>query len=109
MNPSPREITRPARMVDTMAKCIPDEKNNCLLQKNEPRIRLIRANFCVPGVMSRCSAGPLWDDQKRCKFAVKSTVRSSCMYFIESIGGHCDCVEAQRELRSTVKDTEKKS
>jgi hypothetical protein len=24
------------------------------------------------------------------------------MYYIEAIGGHCDCVEAQQELRKSV-------
>jgi hypothetical protein len=52
--------------------------------------------------MSRCSAGALWDDQKKCKYARKSSVRHRCMYYIESIGGHCDCAEAQRELRKSV-------
>lgn len=51
--------------------------------------------------MSRCSAGAVWNDQKKCKYADKSTVRNHCMYFIEAIGGHCDCAEAQRELRNT--------
>ncbi len=92
-----------------MAKCIPDEKNNCLLREDAPEIKLIRANFCVPGVMSRCSAGRVWNDQKRCKYAEKSTVRNRCMHFVEAIGGHCDCVEAQRELRKVARDKEIKS
>ena len=61
------------------------------------------ANYCVAGLMSRCSAGTVWSDQKICKFAEKSTVSNRCMHFIEAIGGHCDCAEAQRELRKTVK------
>jgi len=48
--------------------------------------------------MSHCGAGSFWQEQKKCKFARKSTVSDRCMHFIESIGGHCDCVEAQREL-----------
>ncbi len=92
-----------------MAKRISKEKNNCLMRPDEPEIRLIRANFCVPGVMSRCSAGTVWHDQKRCKYAVKSTVHNRCMYFIEAIGGHCDCVEAQRELRNVADDSQKKA
>ncbi len=100
---------RAARVVNMMAKCIPDEKNNCLLREDAPEIKLIRANFCVPGVMSRCSAGRVWNDQKRCKYAEKSTVRNRCMHFVEAIGGHCDCVEAQRELRKVARDKEIKS
>lgn len=84
-----------------MTKCIPNKKSNCLLHEDKPDLRLVRVNYCVPGVMSRCSAGAVWNDQKRCKYADKSTVRNHCMYFIEAIGGHCDCAEAQRELRNT--------
>ena len=60
-------------------------------------------NYCVSGLMSRCSAGTVWDEQKRCKFSEKSTVRHQCMHYIEAIDGHCDCAEAQRELRNAVK------
>ena len=82
-----------------MRKCLPNEKKNCLLREDKPDLRLVRENYCVPGVMSRCSAGVVWNDQKRCKFADKSTVQNRCMYYIEAIGGHCDCVEAQREIK----------
>jgi len=84
-----------------MAKCIPDEKNSCLLRKDDYEVRLECANYCVAGLMSRCSAGTVWKDQNRCKFAEKSTVSNRCMHYIEAIGGHCDCEEAQRELRCT--------
>lgn len=87
-------------IVGIMTKYISNKKNNCLLREDKPDLKLVRTNFCVPGVMSRCSAGVVWDDQKKCKFAVKSTVHNRCMYFVEAIGGHCDCVEAQRELRN---------
>lgn len=85
-----------------MKKCVPNEKKDYLLHEDKPDLRLVRTNFCVPGVMSRCSAGEIWDDQKKCKYARKSTVRDRCMYFIKEISGHCDCVEAQRELRKSV-------
>ena len=55
-------------------------------------------SYCISGTMSRCSAGLTWQKQKNCKFAKKSTIRERCMHYIESINGHCDCVEAQREL-----------
>ena len=89
-----------------MTKCISNEKNNCLLLDDRPDLRLVRLNYCVPGVMSRCSAGAIWDDQKRCKYARRSSVRDRCMYYIEAIGGHCDCVEAQQELRKSVEKRE---
>jgi hypothetical protein len=86
-----------------MTKCLPDEKRNCLLREETRAVRLGCANFCVTGMMSRCSAGTAWNDQQRCKYAEKSTVRNRCMHFIEAIDGHCDCAEAQRELRNAVK------
>jgi hypothetical protein len=52
--------------------------------------------------MSRCSAGAIWNDQKKCKYARKSSVGDRCMYYVEAIGGHCDCAEAQRDLRKSV-------
>ena len=86
-----------------MTKCLPDENRNCLLREETREVRLDCANFCVAGLMSRCSAGTVWSDQKICKYAEKSTVNNRCMHFIEAIGGHCDCAAAQRELRKTVK------
>ena len=63
-------------------------------------------NYCIPGIMSRCGAGNTWLRQKRCKFAIKSTVNDRCMYFIESIRGHCDCLQAQIESRKEKNHTE---
>lgn len=85
-----------------MTKRLPDEKRSCLLREETREVRLGCTNFCVAGLMSRCSAGTVWNTQKRCKYAEKSTVSNRCMHFIEAIDGHCDCVEAQRELRNTV-------
>ena len=82
-----------------MAKNIPDEKNSCLLRSDNCEVRLECVNYCVAGLMSRCGAGTVWNDQRRCKFAEKSTVSNRCMHFIEAIDGHCDCEQAQRELR----------
>ena len=86
-------------MGDTMAKNIQDEKNSCLLRNDDCKVRLDCANYCVAGLMSRCGAGTVWNDQRKCKFAEKSTVSNRCMHYIEAIGGHCDCERAQRELR----------
>jgi hypothetical protein len=46
--------------------------------------------------MSRCGAGVIWQEQKICKFAKKSTVSDRSMHNIESTDG--DCAEAQREF-----------
>lgn len=69
---------------------IPNNKQRCA--------KLESISYCIPGIMSRCSAGSTWLEQKKCKFAKRSTIRHRCMHYIESINGHCDCVEAQREL-----------
>jgi len=61
--------------------------------------KLVSANYCVPGMMSRCSAGIDWENQKRCKYSKQSSNRKRCMHYIESLDGHCDCVDAQREIR----------
>jgi hypothetical protein len=87
-----------------MANCIPDEKNRQLQGEETREIKLNCLNYCVAGLMSRCSAGTVWEDQRRCKFAEKSTVSNRCMHFIEAIDGHCDCVEAQMELSKAEKN-----
>jgi hypothetical protein len=56
-------------------------------------------NYCVFGTMSRCRAGAVWQAQKKCKYYRKSTTRDRCMHYIEALDGHCDCVEAQVEIR----------
>lgn len=84
-----------------MAKSLPEEKNSYLIRGDTHEVRLGRVNYCVPGLMSRCSAGTIWNDQKKCKFAEKSTVSNRCMHYIEAIGGHCDSEQAQREIKNT--------
>ena len=61
-------------------------------------------NFCRPGTMSRCGAGTIWKEQKMCKFSRQSTQGNKCMYYIESIEDHCDCVVAQIERRNGTND-----
>jgi len=91
-----------------MARCIPNEKSSYLVREETNEVRPGCVNYCVTGLMSHCSAGAVWDEQKRCKYAEKSSVSNRCMHFIEAIDGHCDCVEAQRELRHTLSIEEKK-
>ena len=76
----------------------PDEKINHFKNNRLRCVKLLSANYCIPGIMSRCSAGTHWHEQKKCKFASKSTVSNRCMHYIVSIDGHCDSVEAQRDL-----------
>jgi hypothetical protein len=56
-----------------------------------------KINYCITGILSKCSAGASWSEQRFCKFSIKSDYASKCMYYIESIDGHCDCLEAQKE------------
>lgn len=60
--------------------------------------KLANVNYCIPGTMSRCSAGIVWESQKKCKFSIKSSVGDRCMHYIPSLDGHCDSVDAQREV-----------
>jgi hypothetical protein len=77
-----------------------DKSFNLLNKHSYSGSDLLRVNYCIPGIMSRCSAGLIWQDQKKCKFAKKSSVSNRCMHYIEPINGHCDSVEAQSELRN---------
>jgi hypothetical protein len=92
-NPSPRKVKQ------KMTKGNNSKKLNLL---NDIEVRDTKpglVNYCIPAVLSRCGAGTNWEAQKRCKFAEKSIVSNRCMYYVESIDGHCDCVEAQSEQR----------
>ena len=77
-----------------------DEKYNQLYGRQPRCSELVSVNYCIPGTMSRCSAGLIWPEQKKCKYAVKSTVSDKCMHYIESLDGHCDSVYAQRGLNN---------
>lgn len=73
-----------------------NEKFNRLCRPLRQSAELARVNYCIPGVMSRCTAGLIWQEHRKCKYAVKSTLSDRCMHYIESIYGHCDNVNAQR-------------
>ena len=77
-----------------------DDNFHPLFERKRQCAELASVNYCIPGIMSRCSAGLIWQDQKKCKYANKSTVGDRCMHYIASINGHCDNVEAQRELNN---------
>jgi len=69
-------------------------------RKNDDRCaKLEYANYCVSGIMSRCSAGTVWQEQRKCKFSKRSSVSDRCMHYIVPLDGHCDCVEAQIDMR----------
>jgi len=83
-----------------MAASDNDKKFNQLYGRQRRCADLVSVNYCIPDTMSRCSAGLIWQEQKKCKYAIKSTVSDRCMHYIESIYGHCDSVDAQRGLSS---------
>jgi hypothetical protein len=77
-----------------------DEKFSHLYSHQQRCAELVSVNYCIPGTMSRCSAGLIWQEQKKCKYAIKSTVSDRCMHYIGSIYSHCDSVAAQRGINS---------
>ena len=83
-----------------MAASDNNEKFNHLYRRQQRCAELVSVNYCIPGTMSRCSAGLIWQEQQKCKYAIKSTVSDRCMHYVESIYGHCDSVDAQRGLGS---------
>jgi hypothetical protein len=83
------------------------EKYNQVLGRPQRCAELANVNYCIPGVMSRCSAGLIWREQKRCKYAIKSTVSDRCMHYVKSLNGHCDSVNAQRSLNNINRSPQK--
>ena len=56
-------------------------------------------NLCASEMMSYCTAGNNLNSQKECRFFRKASLSDHCMHYRKLFGGHCDCVEAQREVR----------
>ena len=83
-----------------------DDNFNQIYRRQQRCAELATVNYCIPGVMSRCSAGLIWREQKRCKYAVKSTVSDRCMHYIRSLNDHCDSVDAQRGLNNVNRQVE---
>ena len=83
--------------------CSEDKIDNIQIStKNQQNLE--KVNYCIPDILSKCSAGKLWDEQRFCKYSIKSDFESKCMYFIESRNGHCDCYEAQKDAMIIVED-----
>ena len=68
------------------------------------QLNLKSVNHCIPGIFSKCGAGKTWAEQRLCSFAVKSDFANKCMFYIEAIDGHCDCVDAQKDADVIVGD-----
>jgi hypothetical protein len=56
-----------------------------------------RVNLCAPDLLSLCGARESLHDQKRCRYYRKASHADRCMHLVESINGHCDSVDAQRD------------
>jgi hypothetical protein len=63
--------------------------------------------LCLQGPMSRCSQVGVWDKQSICFFSEESMTGPRCMYWIESIDCHCDCMEAQKYSKGQFVDLKK--
>ena len=50
--------------------------------------------FCEQDIISVCTAGGQ-EQQKNCRFYLKSTHKNACMYFV--FDSYCGCLEAQRK------------
>ncbi len=89
------------------SRMLPMEKSD--LNESPSRIKCERGpdkktecrNYCACGIMSKCTAGSSWREHCECKFSRKSSSGDRCMYYRDTINGHCDCVNAQRELKYT--------
>jgi len=57
-------------------------------------------NLCAPDLLSLCGARESLHEQKRCRFYRKASHADRCMHFVESINGHCDSVDAQRDRQN---------
>ena len=68
------------------------------------RLDLKPINYCIPGLLSKCGAGTTWAEQGKCKFAIKSNLRSKCIYYNESMDGHCGCLDAQKDAITIVEE-----
>ena len=67
------------------------------------QLNLKPINYCRPGLLSKCGAGTTWVEQGACRFAIKSKFANKCMYYNESLDGHCDCLDAQKDALTIVK------
>lgn len=95
----------PIHGVHLYRRMLPMEKSD--LNESPSRIKCERGsdkktecrNYCACEIMSKCTAGSSWREHRECKFSRKSSSGDHCMYYRDTINGHCDCVDAQRELK----------
>ena len=61
-------------------------------------------NCCIPGLLSKCSAGVNWVEHRVCKYAIKSSFSDRCMYYYEPTDSHCGCLAAQTDAMALLED-----
>ena len=74
------------------------------MTSTQQKINLKPINYCVPGLLSKCGAGITWAEHRLCRFAVKSSFANKCMYYNQSMYGHCDSLDAQKDAITIVVD-----
>ena len=76
-----------------------DENSEKAKLEAQIQLNLKSANYCIPGIFSKCGAGKTWGKQRLCEFAVKSDFANKCLYYNSSMDGHCDSIDAQKDAR----------
>ena len=66
------------------------------------QLNLKPINYCLPGLLSKCGAGTTWAEHRHCSFSIKSGFANKCMYYNQSLEGHCDNVDAQKDAITIV-------
>ena len=68
------------------------------------QLNLRPINYCISGLLSKCGAGSKWEEHRLCRFAIKSSFSSKCMYYNEAMDMHCDCLDAQKDAITIEED-----
>jgi hypothetical protein len=82
---------------------VSEENLKKMIQFSNDCLKLRRMNFCEFGTMFKCAAGTVWEEQRLCRYARKSSGGERCMHYRRNIGGHCDCVPAQIEASRSLR------
>ena len=72
------------------------------MESTRHNLNLKSINFCIPGILSKCSAGVNWAEQSVCKFALESNIADRCRFYIEATDGVCSCPAAKRDAMTIV-------
>jgi len=61
-----------------------------------PSLNLNPANYCMPGILSKCAAGTTWATQRVCKYAAKSKLDGQKKTTASAMGLIEDIMKAKR-------------